>query len=157
MADNFVKVDTKDVFFDGTDLIGDARRSIVAEIDKQISDEIAEVIQKHFPGATCDGEKVLRFARLLKAQGVPDMVEVVRCKEGAGMKLKELLNVIDNCEKCLVWDDDKPIDVPPLFEEGLVCDCKKREDLANCEVAFIIPIKSRLDIFIKKENGKEGE
>ena len=69
------------------------------------------------------------------------------------MKLKELLNIIDNCEKCLVWDDDKPIDVPPLFKEGYVSDCKKREDLANCEVVFLIPYKNRLDLFIKKENG----
>lgn len=85
MADNFVKLDPNDVFSEGNDLIGDLCRSIVADMDKQVSDEIAEVIKKHYkkyyPGLICDGEKVLRFARLLKAQGVPDMVEVVRCKD----------------------------------------------------------------------------
>ncbi len=74
------------------------------------------------------------------------------------MKLGSLLNVIDDCERVVVWDDKTDIDVPPLFR-GKVIDCKKRGDIRNGIVKHIIPVgegrlKGRFDIFVDIEYQK---
>ena len=75
------------------------------------------------------------------------------------MKLKSLLDVIDDCERFVVWDDNASIDVPPLFK-GKAIDCKKRNDLRNGIVKHIIPVgqgylKGRFDIFVDIEYQKK--
>jgi hypothetical protein len=70
------------------------------------------------------------------------------------MKLNSLLDVIDDCESGLVWDDNAPIDIPPLFN-GMVKDCKNRSDIKNGIVKLIIPVKrDRIDVFIDIEYQK---
>ena len=75
------------------------------------------------------------------------------------MKIESLLNVIDDCESVLVWDDNAPISVPPLFK-GMVKDCKKRGDLRNGIVKHIIPVGygglcGRIDTFVDIEYQKK--
>ena len=78
------------------------------------------------------------------------------------MKLMSLLNVIDNCERVMVWDDNAAIDVPPLFK-GRVEDCKHHRSIGNGVVKMIIPEHDHLAIFInveyqnKKAQKKGGE
>lgn len=69
------------------------------------------------------------------------------------MKLMSLLNVIDDQESILVWDDNKPIDVPPLFK-GKVKDCKCHRSFGNGIVEMIIPEHDHLAIFINIEYQK---
>lgn len=70
------------------------------------------------------------------------------------MKLISLLNVIDNCERCVVWDDNATsIDVPPLFE-GTVKDCRGQGHIRNGIVKIIIPEGDNLAIFVDIEYQK---
>lgn len=69
------------------------------------------------------------------------------------MKLMSLLNVIDDQESVMVWDDNASIDVPPLFK-GRVIDCKCHRSIGNGIVKIIIPEKSHLAIFINIEYQK---
>ena len=52
------------------------------------------------------------------------------------MKLMSLLNVIDDQESVLVWDDNASIDVPPLFK-GKVNGCKCHKSIGNGIVKMI--------------------
>lgn len=70
------------------------------------------------------------------------------------MKLISLLNVIDDQESVLVWDDNAPIDVPPLFK-GKVKGCKCHRSIGNGIVKMIIPEESHLAIFIDIEYQKK--
>ena len=78
------------------------------------------------------------------------------------MKLSSLLNVIDDQESILVWDDNASIDVPPLFK-GKVNGCKCHRSIGNGIVKMIIPEEDHLAIFIdieyqkKKAQTKGGE
>lgn len=69
------------------------------------------------------------------------------------MKLMSLLNVIDDQEPVMVWDDNAPIDVPPLFK-GNIKDCKCHRSLGNGVVKMIIPKKDHIAIFINIEYQK---
>ena len=75
------------------------------------------------------------------------------------MKLMSLLNVIDDCEDIMVWDDNAPINVPPLFK-GKVDGCKHHRSIGNGVVKMIIPEKDHLAIFInieyQKNKAKKG-
>ena len=72
------------------------------------------------------------------------------------MKLASLLNVIDDCERVLIWDDNAPISVPPLFK-GMVKDGKTRGNIHNGVVKMIIREKDHLAIFIDIEYQKNRE
>lgn len=70
------------------------------------------------------------------------------------MKLMSLLNVIDNCERVMVWDANASIDVPPLFK-GSVEGCKHHRSIGNGVVKMIITKKNHLAIFINIEYQKD--
>ena len=69
------------------------------------------------------------------------------------MKLMTLLEVIDDQERILVWDDNAPINVPPLFK-GRVGDCKCHRSIGNGIVKMIISEKDHIAIFIDIEYQK---
>lgn len=69
------------------------------------------------------------------------------------MKLSSLLNVIDDQESVLVWNNNASIDVPPLFK-GKVKGCKCHRSIGNGVVKMIIPEKDHLAIFINIEYQK---
>lgn len=77
------------------------------------------------------------------------------------MKLKSFLDVIDDSEAIVVWDDRATIDEPPLFK-GKVINCKKYGAIRNGIVKHIIPtgqgyLKGRFDIFVDIEYQKKGK